>query len=194
VRGVSDRRDALTVRLGRDGAVTALLLGLVEQPVGASEQILRRLGVVPLGDACRAGLAVRGSRSQSCDHGTCRVERAVEQQAELLASEPREEISGTQFRVPGGGARREHTIAVGMTVAVVERLEVIEIDHSDGDRAIGPQRRCERCTERVPPRPTVRQAGLRVCSRQTLEARQQLGALREQGRAGVESTRVSRAR
>src|SRR4029079_11997274 len=97
-------------------------------------QIVRRLGMVPLGDTCRARLAMRGGCSQSCDHGTCLLKRAVEQQAELLASEPREEISGTQFRVPGGGASREHAITVGMTVAVVERLEVVEIDHRDGDR------------------------------------------------------------
>ena len=60
--------------------------------------------------------------------------RERQQAAEFLAAEPEQEIGRPDIVVHNGDEAREHVVAPGMAVEVVERLEMIEVEEDETER------------------------------------------------------------
>ena len=63
----------------------------------------------------------------------------------------------------------QHAITVGMTHAVVECLEVVDIEEEHADALAGDARPLERFVERAEQLPAVRDAGERILFRELLQ-------------------------
>ena len=73
----------------------------------------------PLGDARRA----------------VRLGEVLDQHGELVAAEPRDGVGGAQHAPQAPAHLEQHLVAAAVAEGVVERLEVVEVDEQDGDRA-----------------------------------------------------------
>ena len=63
--------------------------------------------------------------------GLLRVDDAVEQDGELVAAEAGDGVGRPHGRLEPGGDLLQHEVAGGVTEAVVDRLEVVEVDEDD---------------------------------------------------------------
>ena len=68
------------------------------------------------------------------------VVKVLEHQHKLVAALARHIVPIAQRRAHAIGDLAEHHVAGGVTVAVVERLQVVDIEHADGDQALLPGR------------------------------------------------------
>src|SRR3954469_18117189 len=92
-------------------AVAAGVLGRVEGGVGALYELVGRLGGVPLGHACRAGLLGGGRLAEALEDREGGVGGAVgEDDGELLAAVAREDVGGPQDGAPRSGGLLEQAI------------------------------------------------------------------------------------
>jgi hypothetical protein len=122
----------------------AAALGLVHRQVRVAEQILIRQP--PVGGreadarADRERAAVDRDRlAQQREHALGRGRRLAggrvrQQHGELVAAEPRDEIAGAQRAAQAPRHLDEQRVARQVPEAVVDRLEVVEVDEQDGDR------------------------------------------------------------
>ena len=104
---------------------------------------------------------------------------------EFLAAEPADQIGLAQTRARGLGEDLQHLVADRVAEAVVDRLEMIEIDQQHGDRAVARDLLLQQRLGVLQERAAIEQAGERVDHRGGLVA--QFGALlrhREQDEGG----------
>ena len=128
----------------------ALALGVVHGHVGVAQQLVDVVaGRGADGDADAAAhhdlfAPDRERRGQALDDppgDTLRVGlagQALDQESELVAPHPGSQIGRAQALLQAGGHRRQHAVADLMTDAVVDGLEVVQIDEEHGEHgAVG---------------------------------------------------------
>ena len=159
-------RDAVADVVEVHGRPAAVALGLVERGVGLGEQ---RLALVTgpqraQADARReARLAQRGGEAARDGAGALGV-GAAEHERELVAADAIGGVAGADVAQDGGHAPQQR-VAVRMAVAVVEELEVVEVDHDDAQRVAVARGRHEVAREVVLERALVGQVGEPVAAR-----------------------------
>jgi hypothetical protein len=127
-------------------APTPGLLGGVHRNVGVADEILTprpASGVEGDADArTDAQLAARdpdrlGERAQeaSRDRACLRLVGPVEEDGELVSSEPRQRVAGAKLRVEPLGDDLEQLVAGVVAEAVVHLLEAVEVDQQDCENA-----------------------------------------------------------
>ena len=112
--------------------------------------------------------------------------RAGKQQHELLAADARRKIGGAADGAKDVRGLAQHRIAGGMRVAVVDRLEVVEVEGDDGER-----RARTRARRRAAPRARRR---TRAGSRDRSARPAAPGAPARGSRAAAAPSRAARAR
>ena len=154
-----------------DHPVAARSLGPVEGPVG------RRSTSSSIGSSARVGdrdadrdadrrrrraprgRAPRRARARARRPRARRVRRRVAQQDdELLAAEARRDVVVADRRRRSRRRPREDLVADRVAVRVVERLELVDVDHQDADRVVGAPAARQQPAELVEVAP-VRQPG-----------------------------------
>ena len=95
---------------------------------------------------------------------------AGQDQRELLAAVPGQQVGGAQALVGLAAQRPEQAIAGLVPVTVVEDLEVVEVDQADRDRAPVAHRAGDLALQMLVPGAAVGQAGEGIRARQALEA------------------------
>ena len=158
--GVEDREAAL-----------AAGLGYVHGDVGVADQLLRaQVAAVADGDARahinRHALGPDRHRiregihdpARDRDRGGLGVTRLLDHHCELVAAQARRAVLGTQAALQAPGHRHQQLVAGGMPEAVVDRLEVVEVDEHDRDVLFVD----ERLADRVGEQRAVGQAGERI--------------------------------
>ena len=88
---------------------------------------------------------------------------------EFIAAEPRGESAVLRDRLEPLRDRDQHAIPVGMTHAVVERLEVVDVEEEHADALAGNARAIERFVERAKQLPAVGDARERILLRELLQ-------------------------
>ena len=94
-----------------------------------------------------------------------RVDDPVEQDGELVAAEARHRIGGAHRRAEPGGNLLEHEVSRRVPEAVVDRLEVVEVDEDDGDRETAALHAGERVLNAVGEERAIRKTRDRVVER-----------------------------
>ena len=74
--------------------------------------------------------------------------RLGQQDREFLAAEPADDVVVAQQAAHRGGDPGQHRVPGQVAGAVVDRLEVVDIDHCDGQRGAGPDRAIRRSRAR----------------------------------------------
>ena len=69
------------------------------------------------------------------------VGEAVDQDAELVAAEAGDDVAGAQVGAQARGDRAQQLVAGVVAEAVVDQLEVVEVEEEDPDRRAGDDRR-----------------------------------------------------
>ncbi len=100
----------------------------------------------PLGDRHRLGV----------------VGEAVDQDPELVAAEAGDDVAGAQVRAQPRRDGAQQGVAGVVAEAVVDQLEVVEVEEEDPDRRAGDRGAAERVVDRVDEAEPVGQAGERV--------------------------------
>ena len=100
----------------------------------------------PLGDPGRAAL----------------VPDVLGEHGELVAAEARDRVSGAQRLLDPGGHGGEQLVAGGVAEAVVDELELVEVEEEHRDRGLAPAGDREGVLEPVEEEVAVGQAGERV--------------------------------
>src|SRR5438477_1776942 len=133
--------DIRGTRLGPHRAVLALPLGRVEGGVGFTDQgiliALSRGCYAKTGRDPQGALAVEPWDAQSLDRPADALAdriRALEvgvgkDDCHLLASIARRNVDVARGLAQGAGNMLEHHVALRVSVAVVDRLEVVEVEH-----------------------------------------------------------------
>ncbi len=88
---------------------------------------------------------------------------------ELLAAEARDEVGVPHLRRQDLRGRAQHRVADRVREPVVDRLEVVEVGHRHGERAVVAQRKRELVGQPLVETPPVGEAGQRVLVRLALE-------------------------
>ena len=103
---------------------------------------------------------------------------ALLHEREFIAAQPRGEsvVARDGLEPPRNGD--QHAISVRMAHAVVERLEVVDVEEEDADAFAGDARPIERLVERAEQLPAVRDAGERILFRELLQLLRALFDLR----------------
>ena len=172
-------------------------LRVVERRVGRVQEALGVLGV--LGEDRDAGaeraphLLALVAPAEVLDLGAHAVDERLglragpvgEQQAELLAAE-----AGGEAAVVGGaseaaGDAQDGLVAGEVAEAVVDRAQVVEVDHHERDRVLAPGRRAQRVVERLAEVLEVEERGLGVRARLVAQRG-------HEHRAGDEAERAAR--
>ena len=128
----------------------ALFLGPVHRRVGVADQhvgVGRLAGRGPgdgdpdaggdevLGAADRVGLGEGGGDPVGDRHRLVLVGEAVDQDAELVAAEAGDDVAGAQVGAEARRDRAQQLVAGVVAEAVVDQLEVVEVEEEDPDRA-----------------------------------------------------------
>ena len=125
---------------GQRADVLAVALGPIERRVGLVLQLLERVGVLRAG--CDAAAerhapvaedrvaADRRPQPLSCEQGVELV-RLGQQQAELLAAQSREAVDGADQAADQRADVAQHVVAGLVTQAVVDRLEVVDVEEDE---------------------------------------------------------------
>ncbi len=134
--------------VGGDGAVAPGVLGPVERGVGALQQVLEGLAGGAGGDADRdrerveheavaAPLQAQRGHAQAQRfgdmHGVAR-RGSGKQQQEFLAAEAHRVVACAQAAAQGRRDGSNHGVAEGVAVAVVDALEMVDVDHRHAQR------------------------------------------------------------
>ena len=120
----------------------ALRLGGVHRHVGVAQQLIGGVAVLADGDA-DAGADVdllaqnpegspKGDSNSLRDAGRGGDVGVLEQDGELVAAEAGGRVLGAQRRSDSVGRLDQHVVAGGVAEAVVDRLEVVEVDEEHG--------------------------------------------------------------
>jgi hypothetical protein len=135
-------------RLGGPHAVSSVLLCLIERGIGARDDAVRGVFTCDdFGDAkarcddqhlvVPAGWALLEILPQHFGYATSACQRRVGQQDEkLFAAITALRVAAAKNRLHALPHMREHRIAAEMSTAVVDRLEMIEIQHHERKRAM----------------------------------------------------------
>ena len=124
----------------------SLLLRAVHRRIGAAEQPLRRFvwpsrqrdadagrrEELDVADVYRRAQAVLQPFGDPCR--VARVGNALQEQRELVATKAREHVAGPEGRAQTPRRDREQLVASVMAVALVHRLEVVEVDEQHRTR------------------------------------------------------------
>src|SRR4051794_27417984 len=120
--------------LHEDAEVAALALGFVQGFVGSAYELGDRFFPVPAGDSDRTGLVLGRGCAQSLGDLDGRLRRAVgERKRELLAPVAGQEVGRAQLVAPRGCRLLEEAVAGLVAALVVERLEMVEVEHRDAE-------------------------------------------------------------
>ena len=179
-----------------DAAVAAGALGAVERAVGEPHQALLVARVArELGDAGaerEAGAALaqrrvgdRGAQPLDDALGAPRVGVGQREQ-ELVAADPPADVAGPQLAHDHAHGHPQRLVAGAVADGVVELLEVVDVEHDDGDLLAMVGGVLERVVERVVEPAMVEHAGQRVLQREPVDPRLQ--------RLGHAAERVDRPR
>ena len=164
-------------RASGDDPVTALRLGGVERRIGAADELRCILvGRAPLrhADACRYrhGLAIEHDRAQgeplahALGDRPGGVERGPGHQGEeLLAADPAEAVDLAQDFAQQRRDVLQGLIAGGVAEPIVDRLEVVEIEHQHRERLAGAAAALDLSLQRLVDRAPVEQSGEAVVAR-----------------------------
>ena len=87
------------------------------------------------------------------------VGEAVDQDPELVAAEAGDDVAGAQVGAQPRRDRAQQGVAGVVAEAVVDQLEVVEVEEEDPDRRAGDGRALQRVVERVDEAEAVGQAG-----------------------------------
>ena len=90
------------------------------------------------------------------------VGEAVDQDPELVAAEAGDDVAGAQVGAQPRGDGAQQGVAGVVAEAVVDELEVVEVEEEDPDRRAGDRGAAERVVDRVDEAEPVGQAGERV--------------------------------
>ena len=104
--------------------------------------------------------------------------------AELLATEAADDVVWAYASAHGVRERAEQLVTDAVSVHVVDALEVVDVEHEDGNRTVRPARLLQRVQQSLVEASVVEQAGERVRLRLVLEASPDLGVV-ERERGGI---------
>jgi hypothetical protein len=119
-------------------------LGRVHGHIGVAQQFLGRVGARPAGGHAHAGLdrdppAVEAERlvqgvERPAGHGRGRlgVGHPLQQHGELVAAEAGGGVGRAQAPLEPAGGGHQELVAGGVAEAVVDVLEVVQVDEQDG--------------------------------------------------------------
>ena len=93
----------------------------------------------------------------------------LEQDAELVAAEAGHGVAGADAAAEAGGHRRQEPVAGGVAEAVVDGLEVVEVDEQHGAEVAGAAAAVEGVLHPVAEQAAVGQPGERVVERLVAE-------------------------
>src|SRR5207302_861692 len=148
--------------------------------LGARDELARVHRVLwpvrePDGDRDPAGgLELEGGERLGDPPGQAAGELVVarrEDDAELLAAEPADDVGAAYRAAKRGREAAEHLVARPVAVDVVDALEVVDVEHQDGDRVVRAARSLELLAQAVVEGAAVVEAGQRVGWRLVLETR-----------------------
>ena len=124
--------------LRRFGVIVSDALGVVEGVVGANHQAVCSLGAVPRGDPDRATVRPRHPRTKaSANIGSVGFAAGRHHEREFVASDPSQQIVWAQHPGPLVGDFDQQQVSRRMPVPVVDGLEVVDIDQSNGNGLTG---------------------------------------------------------
>src|SRR5438445_1010147 len=172
--------------LGGDDAVPAATLGIVERAVCVLDHFVdRRVGILADRGTHRDADAWHAQPreiepSDGRAHSLADLDRhrsrwVAQQDGELLATIARRDVVLTDRPHDRAGDRPEDLVADLMAEPVVEVLELVDVDHQDADRVLGPATPCEERAELVEIA-TVREPGQAVRGRAGLGLAMRVGA------------------
>ena len=118
------------------------------------------------------------------------VGAVFEQDRELVAAQPRGRVGRRRSEEPFGDVAEE-LVAGGVAEAVVDRLEVVQVEEEHRDRLDGRAAAVERVRYAIPEERAVRQSGERVVERLVAQLLLELLALADV--AGVEDDARARS-
>ncbi len=112
---------------------------------------------------CSRPRSTNGRASDSAIRSATRIaSRSVldvlDQDGELVAAEARDGVARAQRLLEARRDRGEQLVAGGVPEAVVDELELVEVEEEDGDRAVGAPRLAEGVLEAVEEEGAVGQA------------------------------------
>ena len=154
----------------RGGLGLAGVLRTVERLVGGVEEVGRRGVLLKLRDAARdaelLGLADRRLRDRILDPREQQMgvgESGLGQDhRELVAADPAGDVRGAHRALDAFGRNREDLVPGQMADPVVDLLEVVQVDHDQGERPVVAARAGDLALERLVEEPPVVHAGERV--------------------------------
>ena len=103
-----------------------------------------------------------------------RTVAATHDHAELLAAETADDVVGPHGAAQRVGERLQEVVADAVAVHVVDTLEVVDVEHEDGDGPVRPARLLQCVEQVVVEAAVVEETGERVGARLVLEARADL--------------------
>ena len=118
---------------------------------------------------------------------------ALEEDGELVAADPAEQVAGAEDAGPAAGDLGEQPVAGLVAVAVVHVLEAVEIEQDDAERPARAPRAAEGLVERPVPGAPVREPGQLVDRGELGEPVHEVGAHERDAdhRGGAERARAS---
>ena len=142
-------------------------VGVADQQVGVDRLAGRRAGHGDadagadevLDPAHRVGLGEGGGDAVGDRHRLVLVGEAVDEDAELVAAEAGDDVAGPQVGAQPRRHRPQQLVAGVVAHAVVDQLEVVEVEEEDPDRRARDGAALERVAQRVDEAGPVRQAG-----------------------------------
>ncbi len=143
---------------------------VADQQVGADRLAVRRAGHGDpyaggdevLGPLHRVGLGEGGGDPVGDRHGLVLVGEAVDQDAELVPAEAGDDVARAQVGAQPRRDRPQQRVAGVVTHAVVDQLEVVEVEEEDADRRPGGRGAPQRVAQRVDEAEPVGEPGQRV--------------------------------
>ena len=164
-------RPLARVLVEEDDQILAARLRGHHRGLGAGDELARVHRVLralrdPDGDRDLAGRAELGRRERVRQPAreverVARVARGHDH-AELLAAEPADDVGAAQLAAQEDGQLGENLVARAVAVDVVDALEVVDVEHEDGDRVARAARARELRAQAVVEVAVVVEAGQRV--------------------------------
>ncbi len=174
LEGEPGQRRGMHARFEDLDSVLAVALGHVHRHVGVAQQLVRGLVVAGRDGDADAGVdeqllaamlerRLEGGQQAFGDvERAGRVGRVLDQHRELVAAHPGDRVTGSQRAAQPLRHPDEQLIAVAVPEAVVDVLEVVEVDEQDGQRVAPPPRPGERVVEPVGEQGAIGQTRERV--------------------------------
>src|SRR5438067_5561972 len=178
-------RSRLRQRWRSRDAITAAALRYVERRIRSAQKIIDRRSGGRIRGHAEAGAQRNGSVGRlhvdGLDAYTYALRRSDRRRGVRLGQDrekfvtapPPDHVTATRFFLREHGGRCERAIAGGMAVAIVDRLEAIEIEHDDRVAMMVALRVRVRLLELVRQPSAIVQAGQRIVRRLPMELRSQ---------------------